>query len=292
MKRREFLRSSSLALGLVPMVNANSFALKTSKEVGLQLFTLRSEISSLGIEKVLEEVAKLGYKTVETFGYSQGKFFGKSPIEFKGILEKNGLKALSGHFGTGKSTVRPSTDGVLLNTQKILDDSAQAGLKYVVVPSLGKDERDSSDKIKATTNGLSSAFETAKRNGITIGYHNHAFEFEEKIEGKKIYDILLENTPLAMEADLYWLIKAGENPVSYFEKYPGRFSLFHVKDMANTPEKEFAEVGKGSIDFASIFAKAKTAGLKHYFVEQDVCKTNPLECIKTSISTIKNAKWG
>lgn len=292
MNRRKFILNSALSLGAASFLNTDLFAAKKQKEIGLQLFTLRKEISEMGIERVLEEVAKLGYKNVETFAYGQGKFFGKTPSEFKSLLNNNGLKALSGHFGTGKSTIRPATDGLLLNTQKILDDSKEVGLKYVVVPSLGKDERESSDKVKITLDGLNAAFDLAKKSGLTLGYHNHAFEFEDKVDGVKLYDVLLKETPLTMELDLYWIIKAGESPVDYFKKFPDRFELFHVKDMANTPEKEFAEVGTGTVDFKTIFANAKKAGLKNYFVEQDVCKTSPLECIKTSITNINKAKWG
>ena len=92
--------------------------------------------------------------------------------------------------------------------------------------------------------------------------------------------------------DLYWVVKANEKPEEYFMKYPGRFPLWHIKDMANTPEKEFAEVGSGTIDFGAIFKHAKKAGLKHYFVEQDVCKRPPLESVKMSIDYIEKAKWG
>lgn len=95
-----------------------------------------------------------------------------------------------------------------------------------------------------------------------------------------------------METDLYWFAKAGENAADYFTKYPSRFPLWHVKDMANTEKKEFAEVGTGTIDFGALFKHAKKAGLKHYFVEQDVCKRPPLESIKISIDNIQKAKWG
>ena len=95
-----------------------------------------------------------------------------------------------------------------------------------------------------------------------------------------------------MELDLYWVVKAGLDPLVIFAKNPGRFPLWHVKDMANTPQKEFAEVGTGSIDFGDLFTHAKKAGLKHYFVEQDVCTRPPLESIKISIDNIQKAKWG
>lgn len=262
-----------------------------AKSVGLQLYTLRSDIQKQGIEKILAEVAKLGYKKVENFGYNQGKFFGKTPTEYRKILADNGLKAISGHYMTARSKAFGDTDGLTKNWDKIVEDAAAIGQEYAVIAYLIDNERKPED-YKQLFELLNKGSEVAKKAGLTLGYHNHDFEFTQKIDGEKPYDLLLKNTNVIMEVDLYWVAKAGENANEYFKKFPGRFPLWHVKDMANTEKKEFAEVGVGTIDFGALFKDAKKAGLKHYFVEQDVCQRPPLESIKISIDNIQAAKWG
>ena len=290
MNRRNFIQAS-VGLSALSLLNLKSIASPPSKKVGLQLYTLRDEITSRGIENILPEVAKLGFKELENFGYAEGKFFGKTAMEYKKILKDNGLSAVSGHYLTARSASTPATDGLTKNWQKILDDASAIGQKYVVVAYLFDDER-TPDHYKQLIDLLNKADETAKKNNLILAYHNHDFEFTQLIDGKKPFDLILEKTKVQMEMDLYWVTKAGENAPGYFKRYPGRFPLMHVKDMANSPEKEFAEVGTGVINFKEIFAHSKEAGLKHYFVEQDVCKRPPLESIKISIENIKKGKIG
>ena len=295
MNRRNFLQSS-LGVGtlaaLPAALNATPFeAAPTAKTIGLQLYTLRNDIQKQGIEVILPQVAKLGYEVVENFGYGAGKFFGKTPAEYSKILKDNGLTALSGHYLTARSNAFGASDGLTRNWQKVIDDAATIGQKYAVIAYLVPDER-KPDDYKQLADLLGKGGEITKKAGLTLGYHNHDFEFVERMDGQKPYDFLLKNTTVQMEMDLYWVVRAGEKPAEYFAKNPGRFPLWHVKDMANTPEKEFAEVGMGTIDFSDIFKHAKKAGLKQYFVEQDVCKRPPLESISISISAIQKAKWG
>ena len=288
MNRRTFLQSTA---GLSALAMLGLEARPNAKSVGLQLYTLRSDIQKQGIEKILAEVAKLGYKKVENFGYNQGKFFGKTPTEYRKILADNGLKAISGHYMTARSKAFGDTDGLTKNWDKIVEDAAAIGQEYAVIAYLIDNERKPED-YKQLFDLLNKGSEVAKKAGLTLGYHNHDFEFTQKIDGEKPYDLLLKNTNVIMEMDLYWVAKAGENANEYFKKFPGRFPLWHVKDMANTEKKEFAEVGVGTIDFGALFKDAKKAGLKHYFVEQDVCQRPPLESIKISIDNIQAAKWG
>lgn len=291
MNRRNFLQSS-LGVGTLAALSTNlAQAAPTAKTIGLQLYTLRDDIQKQGIEAILPQVATLGYKVVENFGYAGGKFFGKTPAEYSKILKDNGLTPLSGHYQTGRSKGSTTTDGLSKNWQKAVDDAAAIGQKYVMIAYLTPDER-KPDDYKQLADLLGKGGEITKKAGLTLGYHNHDFEFTERMDGQKPYDFLLKNTTVQMEMDLYWVVKAGEKPAEYFAKHPGRFPLWHVKDIANTPEKEFAEVGMGTIDFADIFKHAKKAGLKQYFVEQDICKRPPLESIKISIGNIQKAKWG
>lgn len=288
MKRRTFLQTTA-GLGALALLQLQAEANPQAKAVGLQLYTLREDIQKQGIEKILAEVAKLGYKKVENFGYGQGKFFKKTPAEYSQLLKDNGLSAVSGHYMTARTP--GMTDGLTKNWEKVVEDAAAIGQKYVVLAYLMDSERKAED-YNQLFDLLNKSSEIALKSGLTMGYHNHDFEFTQKIDGQKPYDLLLKNTNVVMEMDLYWVVKAGENAAAYFAKYPNRFPLWHVKDMAKTPEKEFSEVGLGSIDFASLFKEASVAGLKHYFVEQDVCKRPPLESIQISIDNIQKAKWG
>jgi sugar phosphate isomerase/epimerase len=290
MNRRHFLQASA-GLSALSLLSLKTLAAPGQQVIGLQLYTLRDDIQSQGIEKVLAQVAKLGYKEVENFGYGNGKFFGKSAKEYSKILKDNGLKAVSGHYQSGRSKSSPISDGLTKNWQKVLDDAAAIGQQYAILAYLQADER-TADDYNALIDELNKAEQTAKKSGITLGYHNHDFEFTEKVNGKKPFDLLLEKTKLPMELDLYWVSRAGEKATEYFSKYPGRFPLWHVKDMANTAEKEFTEVGNGVINFKELFAQAKKAGLKHYFVEQDKCNKAPMESIKISIDYLKKEKLG
>ena len=288
MNRRTFLQSTA---GLSALSMLRLEAHPNAKSVGLQLYTLREDIQKQGIEKILAEVAKLGYKKVENFGYNQGKFFGKTPTEYRKLLDDNGLKAISGHYMTARSNSFGVMDGLTRNWDKVIEDAAVVGQEYAVIAYLIDNERKPED-YKQLFDQLNKGSEVAKKAGLTLGYHNHDFEFTQKIDGEKPYDLLLKNTNVIMEVDLYWVAKAGENANEYFSKFPGRFPLWHLKDMAKTERKEFAEVGVGSIDFGALFKNAEKAGLKHYFVEQDVCQRPPLESIKISIDNIQAAKWG
>jgi sugar phosphate isomerase/epimerase len=154
--------------------------------------------------------------------------------------------------------------------------------------------RSNLDGWKATAEKFNKMGEIAKKNGIQFGYHNHAFEFE-KMEDQIPYDLLVSQTDpslVTFEMDLYWVTKGGYNPVDYFKKYPGRFQLWHVKDMTKTDDMFFAPVGSGRIDFSSIFAEKKTAGMKYFFVEQDSFKDlDAFESIEMSYKYLSQAKF-
>lgn len=240
----------------------------------------------------LRKVADIGYKEVESFGYSDGKFFGKTPQDYAALLKDLGLSAPSGHYMTGN--VMMKGEGSLTNNWKrAVDDAAAIGQQYMVCAYLFPDERKKLDDYKQFADLFNKSAEVCKAAGIQFVYHNHDFEFQ-PLDGQVPYDLLLSRTDpklVQMELDLYWATFAGQDPVALFQKHPGRFPLWHVKDMAKTPEREFAEVGTGSINFQRIFDARKTAGLTHYFVEQDVAKQHPpLEAIAISYKNIGKLK--
>ena len=166
--------------------------------------------------------------------------------------------------------------------QTVIEEVAEGGLKYLVCASI---PLGTADQIKEAVTILTTAGEAAKKAGITLCYHNHTHEFE-MVAGVKPYNELLKISPdvLKFELDLGWATAAGVNPVDLFKANPGRFPLWHVKDIS-ADKKQPVEVGAGMVDFKPIFAAAKTAGMQHFFVEQDGAPS-PLENITTSYNNI------
>lgn len=276
--RADFLKTSAIALS-IPLLTHFEAQAKPIRKVGLQLYTLRDELSK-DPDAVLKRVAEIGYKEVETFGYNDGKFFGKTPQAFKAQLKSLGLTSPSGHYGTAQ--LKNGWD-------KIVDDAATIGQKYVACAYLRPDERKKADDYKRFVDLFNTSAETCKKAGIQFVYHNHDFEFQ-PVDGELGYDIILKGTDpklVQMELDLYWTIIAGKDPVELFKQNSGRFPLVHMKDIAKTEKREFAEVGTGSVDFQRILNASKIGGIKHFFVEQDVCKQPPFDAIALSFANMK-----
>ncbi len=280
--RRKFLIDTAIGATALAFFPTLAEAARVKKQ-GVQLYTVRDAMNKDSVG-TLQQVAKIGYKEVELAGYKDGTFYGKSPSEFKKLLDDNGLKAVSGHTGTANLSS---------GLEKMVESCAAIGQKYIVCAFTAPNERKDLNDFKKLAELFNKAGEVCKKSGIQLAYHNHAFEFD-KVEGQMLFDYLLDNVSadlMSIEIDLFWVVKAGVNPMTYFEKYPNRFPLWHVKDMDNTEKKEFTEVGNGTIDFKPIFQNAKKAGMKHFFVEQDVCKRNPLESIKISFDYLKTMKY-
>ena len=282
--RREFLKQSSIltAAFFVP----DDVFFKAKKNIGLQLYTLRSSISK-DPKGVLAAVAKLGYKQVETFGYGNGKWFGLTPAELKDVLKQNGLTSPSGHTFGGGTFLK---DGWEENWKPAVADSKALGQEFIVVPYL-EDSFRSIDNYKKIAAALNRAGELAKAGGSKLAYHNHDFEFKEQ-DGQRGFDILLKETDpklVKFELDIYWAVKAGYDPIQLFKEAPGRYAMWHVKDIDKTDKKFFTEVGNGSIDWKPIFANAKTSGMKYFFVEQDVTPGEPMDSISQSINYLKKS---
>lgn len=269
-----------MALGAIALAPSLAFSSK-NKNIGLQLYTLRESFPS-NVKKVLEQVAKVGFKEVETYGFSaKNGFFGTSAKEFKTILSDNGLKSPSGHYDLG-TFIKDGNSDVL---KKTIEAANILGNQYVTIPWLEESLRKSADDYKKIALKINQAAEICKESGLKLAYHNHAFEFT-SFEGTTGYDILLGETDKKLvdfELDLYWVVRSGNDPLQLFKKNPGRFSMWHVKDMdQNNPDRN-TEIGNGSIDFKSIFAEAKLSGVKHFFVEQETNYVpNPIESVKTS----------
>jgi sugar phosphate isomerase/epimerase len=270
--RRDFLRRSALVMAAVPLLGKDIIgSSRPSKKTGLALYTIRDAMGK-DPAAALSVVADTGYDWIEAASHSDGKFYGMKPKEFEKLVKKNGLVPLSSHSG-----VNPD------NYERMIGDAAEAGMEYIILPSLPAEWSSSIDGYQRAADFFNKAGEKCRKAGIKFGFHNHQVEFRE-INGRVPYDILLENSDpklVIFELDLAWITAAGKDPVDYFRKYPGRFEVWHIKDL--TPEKQDATLGEGIIDFRPIVATAHTAGMKYWFVEQDNCRTHsPEESIKIS----------
>jgi len=287
--RRDFIKSTSLlsaGLFIKPSL------LKYDKSlIGLQLYTVRDAMAS-DPAGTLARVAQIGYNSVEGATYTgTQKFYGMDAAAFKQLLKQNGLIMPSAHYRLGEEKQNGAdVHGTLLHDwQKAVDDAAAVGIKYMVCAYLSDSERGGLDHYKQVAAQFNQAGEVCKKAGIQFCYHNHAFEFD-KQDNKFPYDILLNETDknlVKMEIDIYWISKAGQDAIKMFNDHPGRFPLWHIKDMDNTPEHNFTEVGNGVIDFKSIFKHADKAGMQYFFVEQDKTPGSPFDSITKSISYIK-----
>jgi len=276
MNRRTFVKSSS-ALALAAL--GIPVRAQTRYAIGLQLYTLRDVIFK-DPKGVLKQVADMGYQHVETFGYRDGKLFGMTNKEFTDYVRGLGMNITSGHYGI---------DQVRGNWEKAVADAKEAGQNYLVVPWLPEPDRTADGYRKACAD-LNKAGEVCKNFGLRLGYHNHAFEFD-TVGGEPAYDLMLrelDKNLVTMEMDIYWVVKAGQKPVAYFEKYPGRFELWHVKDMDKTDPAKNADVGTGSIDFKLLFAQAERSGLKQFYVEQETYPVNSIVSTGNSFKNLKN----
>ncbi|MBK9934195.1 MAG: sugar phosphate isomerase/epimerase [Cytophagaceae bacterium] len=279
MKRNNFYKIGLLALYF--FLNLTVFAQK--KWGGMTLYTVRNEMGK-DPKATLKAVADMGYKYIEAVDYNKGKFYGMTPLEFKAYAKSLGLKPISVHMGMMTTS----------NADELIADVKTAGFKYFVapVPPMGMFKFDPKTRSLTMTQDLDKlvgVLDTIARKvdaaGLKFLYHNHSFEFEKNSNGIVPIDYMLEKLDpkfVNFQMDLYWVAKAGVDPVSYFEKNPGRFKIWHVKDMDT--EGRFAPVGKGTIDFGRILKNAKLSGMKYYIVEQDMVfdGMDPMEATRLS----------
>lgn len=285
MNRRTFIRSS-VATSL--LASRYSWAADTHKldRIGLQLYTVRSTMKT-DPDGTLAKVAAAGYNEVEFAGYHD-----HSPKDVRAMIDKYKLTAPSAHVDYAV---------VEHKWQETLDAAHVVGHKFLVCPWIDEKQR-TADGYKRAAELFNKAGEASQKAGIQFAYHNHTFEFQRSKElGDKLpYDLLLSETDsklVKMEMDLCWITVGGQDPVAYFEKYPGRFPLVHVKDWTKGPDGKMgekdghmADVGGGAIDWKRIFAQSKKAGIEHYFVENDEPKSAE-ESIAASYRYLRDLRY-
>jgi sugar phosphate isomerase/epimerase len=285
--RRDFLKKAgTIAAGslTLPYMSQASGFLPAEKPIGIQLFTVFEKMNN-DPKATLEKIASIGYKEIESAFSTRGGYYGYKPKEFKKVLEDLGLTwrahhALGAPFKMPKGGKMPTgADGkpitipVMMNLrdnyQQLVDDAAEANLSYLVCASTPVATM---DEVKSSIEVFQKTGEASKKAGIGFAYHNHATEFDPVEGGKTAYELVLSQTDkdlVKMELDLAWATKAGKDPVALFKEHPGRFPLWHVKDIKKDLQT-ITEVGTGVVEFKRIFDAAKIAGMKYFFVEYDL----------------------
>ena len=283
MDRRTFLGTLSGAAAAATMSRNLTWAADEHRinPIGVQLYTVRDALKK-DYDGALAQLVQMGYREVES-GRDHDK---PDPKEMRAALDRAGLTSPSYHV---------DWKSLGADWPKVIEDNKIVGRTYLVNPWIDEEVRDKPDGWKHASETLNQAGETARKAGIQFAYHNHWIEFVPLADGKMPYDILLENLDpdlVKMEMDLGWITVGGQDPVKYFQRYPGRFCMVHVKDVHRVPDAAsvrssrfagehmtiLADVGTGVIDWKRIFAGSGQAGIKHYFVEHD----NPKDCMKTA----------
>lgn len=247
------------------------------ERIGLQLYTVRS-LMNRDMPGTIAAVAAAGYREVEFAGY-----FGRTPAEVRELLSAHGLTAPSTHLGL---------DAVREQFGATADAAHAIGIRYLTVASLDMRTIKSADDWKRTADVFNDAGRRSKAAGLRFAYHNHAVEFT-PVDGVVPMDLLVGGTDpslVAFELDLFWAMKAGQDPRAYFERHPGRFEMVHVKDVTAAPASDMTDVGSGVMDWKRIFAAHKTAGIRHYFVEHD-SPADPMQSIRRSADYLKTLRF-
>ncbi len=312
MKRKTFIQSGALATASLLLGRSAAAGLfagnKIATSIGLQLYTL-GDLMTTDTKGTLQKLAAIGYKELESAGSQKGNFYGYTPKELSAMIKDAGMTWRSAHVGgaafnpaqfmkmakTAADSARiqkmmdrfknaPKSLNLAENYQELADAAAEGGISYLVCSSIPVKTL---DEIKTAVEVFNKSGEACKKVGVQFAYHNHTTEFDD-VEGHRPFDYILDNTDkdlVKMELDLAWATKAKQDPVELFKLHPGRYPLWHVKDLDKTSMNP-AEVGTGVVDFKRIFDNAKESGMKYFFVEQDGAP-QPLQNVTNSYNYLK-----
>lgn len=267
--------------------NTDSSAMASNSSTGnigpvaVQLWSVK-DVLEKDVPGTIKQLAAIGYKEIESYPGSKGHYYGMEPKEFKKLLDDNGLKLISSHVPSGAKNGKADTwqqASVLQKFDELIEKATETGQEYLTCSWLDETMR---GDLKAVADLFNAAGEKCKKAGLQFAYHNHDFEFK-KVGDAMMYDYLLDNTDkdqVKYEMDMYWVVKAGHDPVAYFNKYPNRFPLCHIKDMDKQDKAKNTEIGKGSINYAEILKTAKQQGMKHFIIEQETFTMPSIQSVK------------
>jgi sugar phosphate isomerase/epimerase len=297
--RRKFIKNSTLSLAGAAFFSNRLFAGSSAVEVlGIQLYSVRDDMRKDPMG-TLKQLSAMGYKNVEHANYVDRKFYGFPAAEFKKVLSDLGMKMPSGHTVMGlqhwDSVAKDFTD----TWKRLVEDAALLGQKFVISPSLPGNMRKTYDDLLRAMELFNKSGELCKKSGMKFGYHNHDFEFSEKLNDQTLFDIILTKTDpalVAQQLDIGNMYNAGAKALDIMKKYPGRFESMHVKDeiaaSGGNDKFESTVLGKGVIPVQEVLALGRSSGgTIHYIIEQESYQgKTPLESVKEDLAVMK--KWG
>ena len=268
--------------GVVDSISNGGANTVANNNFGIQLYTLRDDMPKDPVG-VIRQLASFGYKQIESYEGEKGIFWGMKNTEFKKLMDELGMEIVSAHCDINKDFERKAAE------------AAEIGMKYLICPYLGPQKK--MDDYKKFADTFNQRGEVCKKNGIRFAYHNHDYSFV-PLEGQLPQDVMMQGTnkdTVDYEMDIYWVVTAGQDPIKWFDKYPGRFTLCHVKDRkkdASSSDKDASVVvGTGSIDFKTILKDASSKGMRYYIIEQEKYEgTTPLEAAKADAAYMKELK--
>jgi sugar phosphate isomerase/epimerase len=267
--RRDFLQAVALTTATLTTLPAFSKNRAPKYKMGLQLFTIRDAMAS-DLKNTLKKVSELGYQDTETYGFDPAnkKYYGLNAVDFKKLMEDNNLTTTSGHYDLF-SYIRKSDDELKSYLDRSIEGAHILGQKYITWPWLDPDSR-TMESFKVLVKKLNLAGEHVTKAGLGFAYHNHDFEFIDH-NGENGYDLIMRETDpsaVKLQIDLYWAMHSSKlTPAELFRKQPGRFVMWHIKDM-DKATRDYTELGNGSIDYNQILPDASLAGLQYYYLEQ------------------------
>lgn len=296
--RRSFIRNSAIAAAGVSLFQQNIFAaVKKGELTGIQLYSVRADMKAdpLG---TLKQLSDMGYRHVEHANYANRKFYGWTASEFKKILNGFGMSMPSGHTVLDAKHWDASKKDFTNEWKYTVEDAAAMGQSFVISPWLEESKRKSMSDLKSFMEIFNRSGELCKKFGMKFGYHNHDFEFIEKVEGKVLFDIILAETDpnlVIQQLDIGNMLNGGAKALDVMKQYPGRFESMHVKDeikaTAGHEPFESTILGKGVVPIKSIIDFGRASGTKHFIIEQESYQgKTPIECAEEDINIMK--KWG
>jgi hypothetical protein len=287
-----------MAAAGISLLQQNIFAaVKKGELTGIQLYSVRTDMKAdpLG---TLKQLSDMGYRHVEHANYANRKFYGWSVSEFRKILNGFGMSMPSGHTVLDAKHWDASKKDFTNEWKYTVEDAAAMGQSFVISPWLEESKRKSMGDLKSFMEIFNRSGELCKKFGMKFGYHNHDFEFSEKVEGKVLFDIILAETDpnlVMQQLDIGNMLNGGAKALDVMKQYPGRFESMHVKDEIKATEGhepfESTILGKGVVPIKSIIDLGRASGTKHFIIEQESYQgKTPLVCAEEDINIMK--KWG
>jgi len=297
--RRTFIKTGAMALAGTALLNKSAFPLQKQKGiVGLQLYSVRQDMSKDPLGS-LTQLAKMGYEYVEHANYVNRKFYGYGAKEFRKILDDLGLKMISGHTVMGRQHWDETANDFSDSWKYTVEDAGVLGQKYVVSPSMDSSMRKTYDDFKRYMDIFNKCGELCQKQGMKFGYHNHDFEFSERLNDEQLFDIMMKSMDpdlVVIQLDIGNLYNGGAVALDVVNQYPGRFENIHVKDEiksgSGNQRYESCILGEGIVDCRKVVDLAtKIGGTKVYIIEQQSYQgKTPMECVKADLEIMR--QWG